>query len=676
MQLKQQKIEELQTDILQDESMKVVHLYRLTDDINLNDEDELHEIVDNIKEILSPFAPIRKLSLFDSSNVAAPAQRDINFVSSFVEVEFYRRSSADNAIKMLNGLVIAGTPIVAIRPTDDTLVPRDHHTVTSTTVTDINIEPINASTQSSIDRILVLRNLLTVNDVEDEDTLSEILNDMQTLCGPFNYGLTSIWIEHAFSSLSTHRMPYMDIDDADTLRDGDFQYPLTLLELEDSGIACDVSQLLQGTIIGGNILQVGIGTFKLDYAKHWQCPVISSQELIHGKEGYRCAILIHDFVTYEQVENDEERKEILDDLKVIFSSNVDRDVSLDKVLFVLSPDAATVSTSSVHILLTVCKNESSSTDASIVATSDTPSLSNAGKKDKTKAKVNPPLPEVVSSFKDIADISKQLSRTVVGGDCLRTSILYINEDFVSSSNVDADDIALMSYEDFNAVSLAVSTVDGRCVVAVSQFVTSDDIAEEVVTFNDPETIVACKRDFLQLLEAKGMFNSSQAFGALNKIMICAPPSASTKVPNIPEKSTSAEYIVCLRFNSCDYASAGKSISDALTFFDGLIISGVAIDAEIESSKVHDATKSLISAENLGTKTASSSASIQPNGLIISRELCSRVFEEEFPLPSEGECTALIDESAIVIPQGRYQVAKQAPKLQIHRNPDKAIPVRA
>jgi hypothetical protein len=575
-----------------------------------------------------------------------------------------------------------------------------------------------ADTQSipQEDRILVLRNLITSDDVEDEETLSETLNDMQTLSRPFHHGLKSIWVEHAGRVMMNHRLPFRDLADESVLfeEETNFAFPLTLIELIDSSLACNIVQGLQSVVVGGYSLQVGLSTHKLEYAKHWQCPIISQSELLHGKEGYRCAIMICDFVSYDQVENEEERQEIVEDIKSILSnvvktsggnSGIDgmEEFAIDKIVFILSRDTALASTSPVHVLLTMtCKNvvpivdhvEPLPTSSTVVEsapssvdTNPSESTSKRPKKQKNKKEISQPTRKPVASCKEHAIIAERLHQTIVGGCCLRTSVLYINEDFVSidqigdsSKDDEVSDVSLMSFEDFNAVSLIISTAEGHCVVAVSQYVTVDDIADEVVTLNDPETVMVCKRDFLQLLNDKHLLNHAESYEKLIKITVSIPASTMNAPPIMSAKTVSetTEYLLCMKFNATvDNHGTGRSLTDALTYFDGLVVSGVPLEAEIESACNHDVNKSIISVDLTNTSLNKfNMGQSMMQFLLLPLECYQCAFQEDYPLPdmdSMGPVT-VIDESSITLPRSRYTAAKQAPRLQIHRNPEKSIPV--
>lgn len=284
----------------------VVRLFNFID-ADIVEDEEIAEVLDSAKELFAPFG--------GASSITVVPQAD----GLCIEATLPSRADAERSVEALNGRVFGGTPI-EVRVTDSAAITDNRSSAGSNGDVDSvqSFEIIKAHDVSNISRtpVVYLENLVFPEDVADADEAAEVMQDIQSLCSPFNP--INIWLERIEStdlrSLSFHRglqhfQPssspsvlawFASLADAVVVSSSIMKNELC----RNNGISALLCQSHGSSAMGSSLVQS-----------------ISFGRLCEPNRGVLYAVRIRSFVDAEEIEDEDESSEIINDLKNVFSDH-------------------------------------------------------------------------------------------------------------------------------------------------------------------------------------------------------------------------------------------------------------------------------------------------------------------------------------------------------------------
>lgn len=503
----------------------VLHIFNFVDEVDLEDESEVMEVAANLRELLQSVGEILQIRIMVSSTGEAHAE--VTFVDPMI---------ADRAMGVLQGLVCGGQEIRTSRTFPLQPVCRP--------VSSPVLDSVVPESSSGSEIALYLHNLVSTEAIKDEDEVQEILNDIQQLCGVFG-DVKRVWIEAREANMETAPQSVLSGPPTATASN----LPWAVLHCSDLQDCLARAKALQSHVIAGcplaTFLHCGENNDGEEFCDEHLSRLLLSDAANGSDEenenDVQHALRLTAFVNEEEIESEEERAEVLDNLRGL----------------VESADGGLVSTGTLFV-----KRAGSATRGRDIAVD-----------------VLVLLPSLVTC----ATLHKQLQNRMIGGQALCADILQIvstqgsPEGSHESSPLTSVASQLCAYGLNQTQLLSADGTErarlrrvcgrsGAAVLVVQNFFSAEDLEES----GESGDLAVMKRDLLRLsLCLSGSTEDS--------IVEIVPSDFIQRVSVVTQVSTT-------RANSCSVASgASGDETDSV-----LYVAGVQFDlpAQAEEAMLH------------------------------------------------------------------------------------------
>ena len=579
----------LTSDVNKNDNLKTIQIFDfITSPDEVESIDEQKEILSNVKELLTSCGRIEIIKIC----------RSLPFDIHYVSVTFSDDSSATAAVASMDKLVFGGQAISVYLTCGDDPVhyspPKVEEVVPSTPLIE---------TEHLSNHLLCIEKLLSPNDVVDPEETMEILHDICSLCQPFG-GVRKVWIEKKPTDQSS--LSFTSQQREEIVQQQVSQLPWAFIEFTnlDSAISSVIG--LNGKVIGGNVVEAHLYGSKAYHSN------LLDNNFIFSIDNNSFAIKLIDFVDVSQMNSEEEREEITNDILTILLEHGIASDDINRFLFVTSDSNGYI--------------------------------------------------DVVLSLRSLGDcikLSTGLGNKIIGGLSLQIEVVVIRS---SSSDAPNDCINILHAVkgfDLNLLPSHIQLVElSTGVVVVKNYFSWEDLE------GPADEVASIKLDLIHLCSP-----SDSEIRRIRTSAELSTRSDETSHQSISVLTDAIDYIAVIDFNSLSCAQ------NALCSLDMSIVGGVCIEVYIRSprdgdpSERNDRGGSVFEELSLSNDqpcvTTITSAAIEEFGVTITddrqqeRYVC--FYSEQFPISDDlEECNPTSPTIG-----SKYREAKSLPRTPSH-----------
>jgi len=632
-----------------DTEVTSVYIFNFVNDIDLDDEAELLEVVSNLRELLKCIGDIGSAKIMLSpGNLQAHA-----------EVTFADLGTAQKAVAVVEGLVCGGQQLHASL-TYSAYTKKQTFKATPVQETDT---PALASPSA----VLTLYNMVSGENTADEEETQEVLHDVQELCAVFG-DVQRVWIEQretVQSSASTFPTPDFTDNVSSVAEYIVTNLPWAVVHYSNIQECIASRHNLSTQVVAGSNL---IAHF-YDMSAHQQ-QVFQDRHVIReecnddGSEKDQYALRLIAFVSTEELEGEEERTEVMDNIDALVDAQ-----SNASIRFVSCSPSSNAPSPVVDVLI------------------------------------------IVSNLSDCVSLFERVKKQIIGGEQVHADILHIVSTTAESilGVTTSDEVLTYHKQGYECTLLHTNgtvvaevrqlcDTEGTAALVVQDYFTPDDLESDCES-----DLVEMKKDLLRLAKqdvhpqegaTSHLLNDSyvQSVRIVRKIDAGVQSDSSTAILNtFPSDSSSMiHYVACVAFAQPSQAE------DAMLHLDERIIGGAELRAARDSLGASFCARKTVA--ELTIAPEEERPDVVPTSTTLGDEnelttapaelLC--LFSIEYISTPENNCELVgpnaADEdgqgnrSGVAICEGKnvvskYVEAQALPKLPVHSAPRLPIPVR-
>lgn len=604
-----------------------VHIYNFVDDVDFSDEYELMEIVSDLRELLREVGDIVRIRVLMSLSEGRPV--------SHAEVTFVDAASANRAITIVEGLMCGGQTLRA-----GLALASSFQSAASLAVGDVSV--CGSEELAVVPSIaLYLYNMVSSDIIGDDDELQEVLSDVRELCAVFGM-VRSVWIEHRTSVVRPSMVPMIiPTTQQSNLPWGVIQYSNAMDCINGH------NQIGKHVVSGLNLLP-----FLYDYSAYennvfgveYLVPLSDDSDSSFGDLRYALRLL--EFAFVEDIESDEEKEEMLENIYALLGD----DAEGCTILFVTASNKS-IDVFIAHTSVIFCLRQQSVLHHRVLGG-------------------HPLCIDVLQVLFENAPISgtEVYRYRTVGG----------------TEVVQSDGSSLASFR-------SVCSVDGTAILVVQNFFSEEDLEAENVG-----DVVEMKRDLLRLAlgptdppeEHPGLGRNHLEFGYVAQVRVVRRCSTEQERSQALVNMSSGRYLAGVEFASASPAIPGTATAmamvaaeDAMLQLGDRVVGGVELSAVVERHYLARDSSGVTVVAELPSMTEPEKQDMDVS--VVTTEsndpsCCPEIFciyMEEYEPRSELIEQSKVCPEKLLTSGSKYVEAMALPRLPGHSLPRLAIPVR-